>query len=475
MLRKQNRASQSGYEEIFAENLASDAVITETGQTSASMDIAINSAKGWRAKRQGSGIEIQFSEKTLFNTIVLKEPADHVRQFSIYCWDESVDRLIYRQDRIGRSRMCAMENTWAEKIKIVFDSFDDSIQITEIGVYHLSGYDRGDFQVTSYLTSGRYEKTGETEIQAQAQDAGYTSRFRSLTDVIFIGNVSLKPDGTLHYETGKENFKQDIAILKQINPRMKIRCTLMTGLVPENFKENNKAICRLVKNHLAAYQAQLAALVEETGLDGIDFDWEYPQLPHEWRAYSSLLIASKRAIRGKTLSVALWPYGIHFSKEAKACIDMVNIMAYDQFDRRGDHSSIFHMGAAVVAYFLGIGFTRRQLRLGIPFYGRTADRYGIWPSYDRDYGKWQNERKSFQYQDDHGNTRTSAVFLNGYAMVRDKTALALDCDLGGIMIFSTSADISYAQPYALHKAVEEVLAQRIIKTEQKPCHGHDKP
>lgn len=105
-----------------------------------------------------------------------------------------------------------------------------------------------------------------------------------------------------------------------------------------------------------------------------------------------------------------------------ACIDNVNMMAYDQFDERGDHSPIFEMGADATKHFLRLGFSKEQLCLGIPFYGRTAD---------------------------------------GYAMVRDKTALALRYDLGGIMIFSSTADITYDSEYVLHRAVTEVLDQRV--------------
>lgn len=101
------------------------------------------------------------------------------------------------------------------------------------------------------------------------------------------------------------------------------------------------------------------------------------------------------------------------------------------------------------------------MRLESPFYGRTADKYAIWPSYDEDYGKWNNYRENFEYTDSNGNKQSSTVYLNGYAMVRDKTALTLQEDLGGIMIFNSSCDISYESRYALHRAVNEVIEQRI--------------
>lgn len=448
-----------GETDIFYENLIEGADITaseDSNQVSALQD----GSGVWTAKTQGAFVEINFPKMVKLNTIILKEKTDHVRLFTIYFFNGTDYELLYRQDRIDIFRLCATETIETSKLKIVFDEFDNTIEIREIGVACLEHYNRSDFKVTSYLTSALDSETGKTQIQLQENDADFTGRFSVLTDVIIIGNVFLNEDGTIDCTVGMENFKKDVAILKSINPDMKVRCTLMTGLVDGDFAENKRAIVRFVGNNLDTYQKNLAAFVDETGIDGIDFDWEYPQLPHEWSAYSKLLIASKQALNGGDLSVALWPYGAHLSKTARACIDNVNIMAYDQFDERGDQSSIYECGQKAIDYFLGLGFSKEQLCLGIPFYGRTADGYAIWPSYDADYGKWQNYRENFAYQDADGVQHESTVYLNGYAMVRDKTALALYNDLGGIMIFNSNCDIAYSNEFALHKAVLEVLEQR---------------
>lgn len=201
--------------------------------------------------------------------------------------------------------------------------------------------------------------------------------------------------------------------------------------------------------------------MEKHDVDGIDYDWEYPQMPGEWNAYDELILATKKAINGRELSVALWPYGVSLSDEAKSVLDTVNIMAYDQFDDRGDNSSIFGMGRDVIDYFMGKGFSKEQLRLGIPFYGRTADEYGIWTQFDSDkYGKWTNADYDFTYTNADNETVSSTLFFNGYAMVRDKTALAISADLGGIMIFSSNSDDAATSTYSLHKAVKEVIDQR---------------
>lgn len=449
------------YKASDANDLAKDAAITASEDKEKISALNDDSGSAWTASAQGASVEIDFKKEVLFNTVTFKEKTDNVKNFSIHFWDGTEYQLLYTQDRIDKYRMCVVENTKTSKIRIVFDEFHKKVKISQIQVLYQGDYKRSDFKVTSYLNSPMDEKTGKTLIQSQQNDEGYTKRFSVLTDVIIIGQVIMNQDGTISVTTGIENFKTDVEILKKINPDMKVRCTIMTGLVNNDFKGNNKAMVKFSKNTLEEYKKNLKAFVEETGVDGVDYDWEYPQLPHEWNAYNKLLIASKEALNGRELSVALWPYGVMLSKEARACIDNVNIMAYDQFDERGDHSSTYEMGQKTINYFLKHGFSKEQLCFGIPFYGRTADGYGIWPSYDEKYGKWSNYREDFEYQDADGVKQKSTVFLNGYAMVRDKTALALHNDLGGIMIFSSTADISYDNEYALHRAVEEVLAQRV--------------
>lgn len=446
-----------------ASDLTAGAVLTASESQKSVQNLSDGNKSVWKTQQQGASIEIDFQKETLFNTVVLKEPSDTVRNFSIYVWNNNQYELLYQQDRIDEYRLCAVEDTTTTKLKLVFEAFDKTVKLEDIEIYYLKDYHRKDFRVTSYLNSALDESTGLTQVQRGESDPGYFNRFKVVTDAIMIGVVTLKADGTLEYNTGIDNFKKDVQILKKMNPAMQVRVTIMTGLVTEDFNANKKAMVAFAKDKLETYQQNLATFVEETGVDGIDYDWEYPQLPHEWSAYSKLIVASKEAIGGRDLSVALWPYGVKLSKEARACIDTVNMMTYDQFDKRGDHASIFEMGADAASYFLKLGFSKNQLNLGIPFYGRTSDKYGIWPSYDADYGKWTNYRENFKYTDADGAEQTSTVFLNGYAMVRDKTALALQMDFGGIMIFSSSADIDYQNEFALHKAVEEVLTQRGTK------------
>lgn len=442
-------------------DLTEGATITASDSSKNASKLTDGSDSTWTTKTLGAYIEVDFGKVVNFNTIVICEPTDKVTLFEIYMFDATIGeyKLLYTQDRIDKYRMCAVEDVSSSKIKIIFNKFDKKISISNIEVFNCKD-SRQDFVRQSYFSSSIDGTTNLTTIQTKKDDPDFKKSLDVLTDVILIGLVRLTEDATLECAYGIDNIKEDIRILKELtNGKINVHVTIMTG-VKSGFKENSKAMVKLVKNDIEKFKENLKVFVSETDVDGIDYDWEYPQLAWEWNAYSEILIATKAVINGRQLSVALWPYGVSLSKEARAVIDTVNIMAYDQFDERGDHSSIYECGLGDMEYFLGLGFSKNQLLLGIPFYGRTTDKAGQWPLPDESYGKWNNFKEEYTYTDDKG-THTSSIYLNGYAMVRDKTALAIAYDLAGIMIFSFTCDLTYSSEYSLHKAVEFVLDQRL--------------
>lgn len=451
-------------EEIIADNLIKTANITASDNNKEVKKVKDSTTKKWSTKKQGASIIVDFSNPTMLNTIVIKEPTDNITEFNIYYKDTNGEFVhIYKQDRIDKYRMCVIEDIETNSIKIVFDKFEKRIEIEEIEIFYMKN-SKANFRVNAYIDANMSEDN-QTEISKKYTDPDYFGWFSTLTDVTIINNVNLNTNGEITYRTGKENLINDINLIRLMNPNIKIHITVLTGLVDNDFKGNNKAMVKLVKDEVLYKKAlnNIGNMVKECGLDGVDYDWEIPQLPWEWNTYDRLIIDTKKVINGAEVSVALWPYKNRLSKEARASIDTVNIMAYDQFDKRyGDHSSIYETGLEAMEYFLSLGFSKLQLRLGIPFYGRTSDEYNIWPSYNTSYGKWGNVTENFTYTNNKNEQKTSTIYLNGYAMVRDKTALALAYDLGGIMIFRSETDIGFTNQFSLHKAVAETINQRIV-------------
>lgn len=78
-------------------------------------------------------------------------------------------------------------------------------------------------------------------------------------------------------------------------------------------------------------------------MDGIDIDWEFPQ-EEEWDSFSLLLVQLKQLLSSQpqpiALSVALYPQQNQLNTEAMQALDRIHLMAYDQFDQQGFHSTL---------------------------------------------------------------------------------------------------------------------------------------
>ena len=181
-------------------------------------------------------------------------------------------------------------------------------------------------------------------------------------------------------------------------------------------------------------------MVLEQDVDGADFDWEYPWGKEEYALYSEYLVKLSDELHkhGKTLSIAVSPWGLDFSDEAVKAIDQVQIMAYDLFDHNGDNNSYAGSCASTIDYMLKQGFKAEQLNLGISYYGRPSDASGVWVDYNNpDYDK------------DEYIMVKDEIYFNSATTVRDKAVYCILRGLGGIMTFSQNEDLPFDDPLSL--------------------------
>lgn len=404
---------------------------------------------------------VVFSQTQTFNTIVLRENADKTTEFKISVKNEGEWQEIYRQDRIDRYRLCSFETTSAQEIEIEILSASGSTKIDSIEVYNVAPKQSA-FRVSAYMT------TSKKSVQERKNDEGFTGYFNVITDLILIGEINVDENAQIVYAEGEEDFTADVAALREaIGERdVKIYCSIG---VKQN--SSNKETADFLHKNASLAAQNISAFLQKYNFDGVDYDWEYPENIGQWKAYDKLIILTASMINplGKNVSVALAPWGAGFSKEAKEKIEYVNVMAYDIFDERGDHASIYETGAKAVKQMMDLGFSKKQIFLGLSFYGRTTNKSGdAWPDYAWDYaqnnaslGKWGNYIPNFEYTTSSNQKEVCGAYLNGFAMNRDKTAYAVAADIGGVMIFRSKCDAPYTYEYSLHRAVEQVLRERI--------------
>ena len=167
-------------------------------------------------------------------------------------------------------------------------------------------------------------------------------------------------------------------------------------------------------------------------MDGIDIDWEFPQ-EEEWDSFSLLLVQLKQLLSSQpqpiALSVALYPQQNQLNTEAMQALDRIHLMAYDQFDQQGFHSTL-QTAQEAVEQLLQQGADTRQLSLGIPAYGRPLDASAQWVFY-----KDIPQDISRENPDLDGE-----IFFNSAATAAAKTQFACDSKLGGVMLYHLLCD-----------------------------------
>jgi GH18 family chitinase len=187
--------------------------------------------------------------------------------------------------------------------------------------------------------------------------------------------------------------------------------------------------------------------VRDYALDGIDFDWEYPDGAQVagFNATVKLLAAALHA-EGKQISAAVtmndWPHSFPdkqlYDPAAGAGFDFLNIMVYDN---PPPHSTVQHAQTGLDTWIKTKGLAKDKCILGCPFYGPTGR-----------YNQIVAANPAAAWVDQNG-----AEGYNSIPTLRKKTEMALD-QAGGIMFWELSQDAT--GELSLLSAVHDVIVKR---------------
>ncbi len=225
-------------------------------------------------------------------------------------------------------------------------------------------------------------------------------------------------DGSLEV---KQNVPNIVASIQSKYPELKIYCTI-------NPKQGGAAAIMSEDARQKLIQSMLD-FCQEHHLGGIDIDWEFPA-EDQWDEFSDLIVELSEALssNGKSLSLAFYPEDVCLSPEAVKSIHKVNVMAYDQFDEQGRHST-YETAVKSIDYFLSLGFETEQLSLGLPAYGRPLNGEAVWPLY-----------YEYTEQLSDGSNLLGSNYFNSPQLVQDKTILAREIGLQGVFLYHLGCD-----------------------------------
>lgn len=507
---------------VDSDNLAAGAQVAVTSaEENASVLIDGDKDTAWTAENAtGESILLSFGKTVTVNTVVLRENGNYITGFRFEVPDGKGWREIYRQDRMERYRYCTFERqTGVTEFRIWFGGTDagKALSIAEAEVYDVTEKEQ-DFRVFNYYTPQDLQ-------YMETADLLDDFRHDTITDVILISFAFWDENGGIVYAEDPKNYDTsdpdydretdqfrfvgehpdpdgyyDEAIDKvraatdEYAAESGRRINICIDFYPKDTSKHG-----LPANETKLVQSIKQLIADDDRVDGIDIDWEYPTSAYEWKVYGDMLVEARKMLdasgKDKYISLALSAGSVTLTQEHIDAVDFVQMMAYDRFDiKDGNHSS-FRSGAySSMRYFVNIGFKPSQLVLGLPAYGRPDGWQTIWTNYDY----------SSQWSEENDDTRVSATqdfstpytywdniqwlhytgtnldgkedynhallksWVNGAALIADKTAYVIEQGFAGMMIWRESTDYDWnatdenGMPLSVLRAIYDTACERIV-------------
>ena len=415
--------------------------------------------------KAGESAVFELGGQKTFNTLVLKEKGDSITKFRLYA--DGAAEPFYGNDFVDGYRYCSFGEVTASEIRIEVQAAEGEWKLAAVEAYLAAGVPDG-FEVMSYIhADAAYSLTAEQAVIA-----------RNVTDFNLFGAIYLNKDGGLElteYEingevlSGEEVLREAVKVLKGVRPDATVVATVLGNKDFGDGLAVNERHGSAMGENGDKLIANINALIQKTGLDGISFDYEYPRTIKDFNIYAKFAEKLKSAMpAGKrlTAALALWNISLTFmqAKELEP-FDRIEMMAYDMFDKRGNHSTFYDSAYEIVKQLDKKGVDLKKVNLGLPFYSRPVNADSYWGNYydvaDK-LGRYDNTYVE-AYTDLDGKEHPElANYYNGRQMIYDKTSYAIDCGLGGVMIWHFGTD-SFDPDLSLINEINAAITARGAK------------
>ena len=205
----------------------------------------------------------------------------------------------------------------------------------------------------------------------------------------------------------------------------------------------------------AAFVENLQAFVARYQLDGVDIDWEYPDLGASAQNFLALIRALRAAMPDKLITAAVISQGetgAGVLAETFELFDFINIMAYDG----GAPHSSYALAEQSLDYWLERGLPPEKTVLGLPFYAQPGD-----VPYRKIVAEFPEAAAL-----DACTYQGAALTYNGIPTIQQKTRLAMQRG-SGVMIWTLEYDDAGENSLlrAIHEVLETPVTSSLIITE----------
>lgn len=419
------------------------------------------------SKKNNAEVVIDLGKVRTINSIVLKEDGLNAKDYQIFA---SVDKrnfeLIHAGDKIEYHRLCTFDSVEARYLQFKIINADSPVVIKEFEVYDEGERKRSDFIVSAYFcVSGNIDEIADnpalTDEQKIDKIAAYLAdyNYEKVTNVQLFVRSKYTAEGDFFVTDSTDSRNEDfldliVAAMRKLNPNVKLTIGIGSG-------SGNQTFLTAISTNKDAFIANIIDFCKRHNLDGVDFDYEFPQTKSDYEYFDNFLVQIKAEMvknlkPNAILACAFGTRDIDYSKDAIAAIDYVNCMTYDIFDQDGYHSSFWGGCAQGGMYLESVGFTKQQIVLGIPFYGTQIDalmeQYLYCNLKDIDYFKNVYEVTDYLGQ-------PTLAYFNSPSMARDKTAFAYLNGYAGVMTWHSTLDVTLDNEYSLWRQINKAISQ----------------
>lgn len=417
-----------------------------------------------------SYVEIELAEKSTFNTAIIEELGNEVQYFRLQAKVDGEWVTIYQGEKIQSNRLCSFDAVTTDTVRLSIEKFrnsDTPAKIKSLQLYNEPVRDVEDFEVTAYQ---RLDGDVPSEILAKGEEYvnNYARFYNVYSTIIVFAAVHWDEQGQMGFgEGGEEKFAKELNALKEIiehrpNKEHEVKI-IVTTLADGTWSEIDRGVNGYMAEHWESIADKTIAFVEKYNLSGVDIDWEYPQTGEDWIVFDKFIGRLDDGIKAinpnAILSGALSAGALGMSEDTLKRFDQIQFMAYDGQDIDGYQSSLEQAQAGLQA-FVDSGADIKKINIGIAAYGRPINLSPYW-------GAWRDLEQANYWDSKYYNVITGDQLYDGTfcspALAGDKTAYALLCGAGGVMVFRVACDKTMDNPNSVACGIENTL-NRYIKS-----------